>query len=102
MMSGPAPTFAAIPPSASDPDDDCPAFRSDEERDLFASSIAPRRELVCPITQECFIDGVVAEGEHYVSLCVHVQKYLCSALGDLRLSSTAFGYVYLCISALQY
>ena len=40
---------------------DCPAFRSDEERDAFAASIAPRRELVCPITQECFVDPCVAD-----------------------------------------
>jgi len=40
---------------------DCPAFRSDEERDAYAASIAPRRELVCPITQECFVEPVVAD-----------------------------------------
>ena len=40
---------------------DCPVFRSDEERDAFAASIAPRRELVCPITQECFVDPCVAD-----------------------------------------
>jgi len=40
---------------------DCPAFRSDEERNAFAASVAPRRELVCPITQECFVEPVVAD-----------------------------------------
>lgn len=41
---------------------ECPAaFRNDEERDAYAASVAPRRELVCPITQECFVDPVIAE-----------------------------------------
>ena len=40
---------------------ECPAFRNDEERDAYAASVAPRRELVCPITQECFVEPVVAD-----------------------------------------
>ena len=34
----------------------CPSFKSDEELDSYLRSIAPPRELVCPITQEVLKD----------------------------------------------
>ena len=44
--------------------DFCPPFNSDEELNSYLSSIAPPRELVCPITQELLKDPVVAEDGH--------------------------------------
>lgn len=42
----------------------CPSFKSDEELDSYLRSIAPPRELVCPITQEVLKDPVVAADGH--------------------------------------
>jgi len=44
--------------------DFCPPFNSDEELNSYLASIAPPRELVCPITQELLRDPVVAEDGH--------------------------------------
>ena len=39
----------------------CKEFYSDSEYDAYVESIAPKRELVCPITQEVFHEPLVAE-----------------------------------------
>ena len=59
--------------------DECGAFPNDEARDFYVKSVAPRRELVCPITQECFHDPVVAEGE-YLFQCRTVSASLAVRL----------------------
>ena len=38
----------------------CEPFNLDSDYDEYVESIAPKRELVCPITQEVFRDPVVA------------------------------------------
>jgi len=42
----------------------CPPFQSDEALDAYLATIAPPRELICPITQELLKDPVVAEDGH--------------------------------------
>ncbi|KAL7439479.1 hypothetical protein ACHAXM_007093 [Skeletonema potamos] len=42
----------------------CPPFPTEEALDAYLSSIAPPRELICPITQELMKDPVVAEDGH--------------------------------------
>ena len=37
----------------------CPPFNSNDEFDTYLSSITPKRELICPITQEVFKDPVI-------------------------------------------
>jgi hypothetical protein len=43
---------------------ECGAFESEEEHMEYLKRIAPRRELVCPITQELLRDPVAAEDGH--------------------------------------
>ncbi|KAL7543699.1 hypothetical protein ACHAWF_007445 [Thalassiosira exigua] len=42
----------------------CPPFPTDAALDAYLASIAPPRELVCPITQDLLRDPVVAEDGH--------------------------------------
>lgn len=42
----------------------CPPFSNEADLDAYLASIAPPRELVCPITQELMKDPVVAEDGH--------------------------------------
>eukprot|EP00566_Odontella_aurita_P025815 CAMPEP_0113591252 /NCGR_PEP_ID=MMETSP0015_2-20120614/37165_1 /TAXON_ID=2838 /ORGANISM="Odontella" /LENGTH=122 /DNA_ID=CAMNT_0000497611 /DNA_START=152 /DNA_END=517 /DNA_ORIENTATION=+ /assembly_acc=CAM_ASM_000160 len=42
----------------------CPPFPTEDDYDAYVSRISPRRELVCPITQEVFRDPVVALDGH--------------------------------------
>eukprot|EP00579_Thalassiosira_antarctica_P011161 CAMPEP_0201918138 /NCGR_PEP_ID=MMETSP0903-20130614/7375_1 /ASSEMBLY_ACC=CAM_ASM_000552 /TAXON_ID=420261 /ORGANISM="Thalassiosira antarctica, Strain CCMP982" /LENGTH=141 /DNA_ID=CAMNT_0048454383 /DNA_START=36 /DNA_END=457 /DNA_ORIENTATION=- len=42
----------------------CPPFPTNEALDAYLASIAPPRELICPITQELLKDPVVAEDGH--------------------------------------
>ncbi|KAL7542787.1 hypothetical protein ACHAXR_012078 [Thalassiosira sp. AJA248-18] len=42
----------------------CPPFQTDQALDTYLASIAPPRELICPITQELLKDPVVAEDGH--------------------------------------
>ena len=42
----------------------CPPFHDDTELDAYLQSIAPPRELICPITQELLKDPVVAADGH--------------------------------------
>ncbi|KAL9189553.1 hypothetical protein ACHAXT_009228 [Thalassiosira profunda] len=63
---------ASLPPAAADSvstqeemsDAFCAPFPSDAAVDAYLASIAPPRELVCPITQELLRDPVVAEDGH--------------------------------------
>ena len=43
----------------------CPPFNSNDEFDTYVSSITPKRELVCPITQEIFKDPVILPQDGY-------------------------------------
>ena len=56
--------MSAATTSAAASEDFCPPFNSDEELNSYLVSIAPPRELVCPITQELLKDPVVAEDGH--------------------------------------
>lgn len=57
-------TSDSPPPTDDGPENWCSAFPTDEARDAYAASVSPRRELVCPITQECYWDPVVAADGH--------------------------------------
>lgn len=43
---------------------ECPAFQNDDDFDAYVDSISPKRELICPITQELFDEPVVCQDGH--------------------------------------
>lgn len=45
-------------------DDSCPPFANDAALDAYLASVSPRKELVCPITQELLRDPVVCQDGH--------------------------------------
>eukprot|EP00956_Cyclotella_meneghiniana_P005809 scaffold7557_cov68-Cyclotella_meneghiniana.AAC.6 len=55
---------ASITSSQSGGESVCPPFPSDEALDAFLASIAPPRELICPITQEILRDPVLCSDGH--------------------------------------
>jgi hypothetical protein len=42
----------------------CPPFQSEQDYEAYLTSIAPPRELICPITQELLHDPVIASDGH--------------------------------------
>eukprot|EP00581_Thalassiosira_minuscula_P016745 CAMPEP_0183728804 /NCGR_PEP_ID=MMETSP0737-20130205/28948_1 /TAXON_ID=385413 /ORGANISM="Thalassiosira miniscula, Strain CCMP1093" /LENGTH=156 /DNA_ID=CAMNT_0025960831 /DNA_START=32 /DNA_END=498 /DNA_ORIENTATION=+ len=77
-MNPPLPSVGPHPSNNNDDDDErslssststststfCPPFPTEEALDAYLATIAPPRELICPITQELLNDPVVAEDGH--------------------------------------
>eukprot|EP00565_Helicotheca_tamesis_P006872 CAMPEP_0185728308 /NCGR_PEP_ID=MMETSP1171-20130828/3696_1 /TAXON_ID=374046 /ORGANISM="Helicotheca tamensis, Strain CCMP826" /LENGTH=376 /DNA_ID=CAMNT_0028396999 /DNA_START=102 /DNA_END=1232 /DNA_ORIENTATION=+ len=64
----PPPTSPTTPPKPPTPTAsdyyDCPPFSTESDYESYTTRISPRRELICPITQEVFTDPVIAEDGH--------------------------------------
>lgn len=56
---------SALPSSSSSSSSSfCPPFQSEQDYEAYLASIAPPRELICPITQELLVDPVIASDGH--------------------------------------